>query len=103
PSRQRSPATLAGWYALQFQILQVVAKIRAEVVAAQCKFDGRFQKSELVAGIVARPFKAVAVYRPVSKQMFQAIRQLDFAAASGTDGFERFKDLGREHVSTNDG
>jgi hypothetical protein len=46
---------------LQFQRLQILPEIRAQVVALERKFHRRLQEAQLVAGIVSLAFEGVTV------------------------------------------
>jgi len=52
----------------------------------QCELDGGFQEAQLIAGVIARAFKTVAVNGPVAEQVLQRVGELDLAAASWLDG-----------------
>src|ERR1700681_809750 len=108
PIPRLAPVTIAilsfSWLMnSQLQLLQVLAEITTQVVAPECKLDRRFQKPELVAGVVTRAFEAVAVDGPVAQQMLQRIGELKLAAATRLDGFDGGKNVRRKHVAADDG
>src|SRR6185312_15092437 len=70
---------------LQFQPFQIIAEGTAQVVAPQRILDGRFQESQLIAGVVARSFEAIRVDRPAASQVPDRIGKLDLAARSRID------------------
>ena len=83
-------ATLLGWLIAgsKLQLLQVLAKRAAQVVAPQCEFDSGLQKAQLVASVIARALETIAVDGTVAQQVFQRVGELDFSAASRLDGFD---------------
>src|SRR5215472_5522300 len=67
------------------------------------EFDGGLQKPELVAGIVSRPFETKPIDRPVPQQMLERVGELDLAATSWLDAFDRCEYFWCQDVAADDG
>src|SRR6185312_15146480 len=74
-SRAKTGGLRAGSYSSQLQRLQILAERLSQVVPVQRKLNRRLQKSKLVSGIVALPFKLVPVNRAIAKRVFQCVGQ----------------------------
>src|ERR1700691_1345305 len=75
----------------QLELLQIFAERATQVVAMQRELHRRLEKTKLVAGIVARAFKTVSVDGPVAQQVLQRVGELDLAAASRFNFFDRLE------------
>ena len=87
---------------LELLLLQPLAQWTAQVAALQGKLNRRFQEAELVASIVALPFKAEAVDFFLFQQLAHAICELYFTACTQLRPRERLKNPWRQNISSND-
>ncbi len=57
---------------------------RAQIVAAQGEFDGRFEEAEFVAGVVAGASKREGINWAAAKQVAQGVGELDSPPEPGS-------------------
>lgn len=71
----------------------------AQVVAAQGVFDGGLQKSQLIAGVITGARKGIGIDPFAVGHEAQGIGELNFAAFSGLDAAQDFKDIRRQDIA----
>src|SRR5436305_12177219 len=84
------------------QRLEVSTKLIAEDGMAQRVVDGRFEITELFAGVVALAFEHVAVQIAGSHELAQRVGELDFAAGAALGFLQQRKNLRRQDVPSDD-
>ncbi|KXA67401.1 hypothetical protein HMPREF3201_02213 [Megasphaera sp. MJR8396C] len=75
----------------------------AQVVAAQGVFDGGLQKSQLIAGVITGARKGIGIDPFAVGHEAQGIGELNFAAFSGLDAAQDFKDIRRQDIAAEGG
>src|SRR5579875_1414711 len=87
---------------LQPERLNVLAQLRAKIVALQCKIDRSRQHAQLVARIIAPAFKGISVDLLRMQQALDAVGQLQLAARTQRGLFQQIEDLRRQNETADD-
>src|SRR5580704_1309525 len=91
------------WLKLKFQILQIFAKVAAQLIVLQRDFDGRFQESQFVARIIGYAFIDVRPKTVLLGQEAQRVRQLNFISSTRLGALQAIENLWRQDIAPGDG
>src|SRR5581483_11137151 len=87
---------------LRLDGFQILAERGTEVFPLESKFDRSLEPAELVSGIVANAFQAVAIDLIGLEQPLDAIGELQFSAGAQRRLLKQIEDFWRENVTADD-
>src|SRR4051812_47289554 len=87
----------------EVQRAEVFPEVVRELGPRERQLDGRTKPAHRGARVVPLALEGVAVDRLLVHERLDPVRQLDLAACAPLGLFELVEDLGREHVSPDDG
>src|SRR6185437_250335 len=88
---------------LQLSSFEVLTERTAQLGALQSELDGRFEESELVPGVVALAFVAVAIDLLLFQQQAHCVSELKLSARAERSSIEHFENLWGKNVAADNG
>src|SRR5215212_4449368 len=82
------------------EVDEPAAHVLADVVAVDRELDGRADRVELVADVVAPALEHVGVHRLLLREHVEGIGELDLAADAGLERLQHAENLGGEDVAS---